>query len=128
MLDVLKERIQEGKVRYKVPATTQDLIPIQAVYGASGIFLVDNRYTQSFKFTDLNYMVSSYDNRTDICVKWSGIINTLDPEAITKITVYNRPIDPKDLDVGLYLEPERYPENKMLVQAGYDFNKIIECV
>lgn len=126
MLEVLKERIQEGKVRYKIPTTTQELIPIQAVYGASGIFLVDNRYTKSFKFTDLNYMVSSYENRTDICVKWSEIINTLDHEAITKITVYNRPIDPKDLDVGLYLDSERYPENKMLVQASYDFNKIID--
>ena len=126
MLEVLKERMKEGKISYKVPTNTQQWIPIQAVFGNTGIFKVDNRYTKSFKFTDLNYMVSSYEARTDICVKWSAIINSLDSEAITKITVYNRPIDPKDLDVGLYLDPDKYPDNKMMVQAATEFNRIID--
>ncbi len=126
MLNTLKDRLNEQKLGYRVPRSTQDRIPIQRIYGSSGIFLVDNRYTKSFKFKDINYMMSSYDYRVEICQKWAGIINALDVTAITKVTIFNRPTSIQDFDTGIYLQADDNRFNKSMMNVASEFNRIID--
>ena len=127
MLQSLKDRIKEGKVGYKVPKRTQDLIPIQRIFGSSGIFLVDNRFTKTFRFKDINYQMTSREYREDICIhKWASIINGMDDEAIIKITLFNRPTETTDIDDGIYIDTTDLHCSKMLMQAADEFNKLID--
>ena len=42
----------------KIPKTIQDVIPIQRIW-KDGIFLVEkNKYSYTFKFSDINYAVA----------------------------------------------------------------------
>ena len=126
MLQVVKDRLSESKNAYVVPKSTQDLIPIQAVCSDDGIFKVDNRYTKSYKITDINYRMAGYSQRQLICEKWYDIINSLDSEAIYQITIMNHPSHVEDVDDGVFIDTDRISNNKMLVQTATDFNSLIE--
>lgn len=123
MFDSFKERIKEGRVAYSAPKSVQDTIPIQRIITNDGLFLCDNRYTKSYKFTDINYKLANYETRLEICTKWSEIINSLDAQAITKITIYNRPFDVRDLGTGIFLETE--DANGLQNQVVSEVNSII---
>ena len=53
----LKKLEKEG---YHIPKRVQDVIPIQRIWD-DGIFLVGkNKYSLTFKFTDINYAVAFF--------------------------------------------------------------------
>ena len=64
-----------------------------------GIFLVGTRYSKTFKFTDINYMVASQEAQKKLFLAYAALINSLDCGATTKITLggkYARVIYLKD--------------------------------
>lgn len=71
-----------------MPRRVQDLIPIKCIWN-DGIFKVGNRFTKSYKFTDINYYVSSREDKESMFLKYSELLNSLDSGATTKITIYN---------------------------------------
>lgn len=61
-----------------VPKSVQDVIKIDAVY-SDGIFLTGKgRYSKTFKFTDINYAVSSKEDKEANFLRYSEILNALE--------------------------------------------------
>ena len=88
MMKTISRVLKQDKEKYKVPRRVQDLIPIKCIWN-DGIFKVGNRFTKSYKFTDINYYVSSREDKESLFLKYSELLNSLDSGATTKITIYN---------------------------------------
>lgn len=57
MIKTLKNLFKQDKERFVVPRGVQDVIPIKAIFD-DGIFQVGkDKYSKSYKFTDINYAV-----------------------------------------------------------------------
>ena len=59
MLKTIKSLFAQDKERFDIPKNVQDVIPSKTIYD-DGVFLAGkNKYSKSFKFTDINYAVAS---------------------------------------------------------------------
>ena len=62
MIKTLTNLLKQDKEKFVVPKGVQDCIPITAIYD-DGIFRVGkDKYSKSFKFTDINYAVASRED------------------------------------------------------------------
>ena len=118
--DQVKGLLQPQRKGFAVPKTAQDSVPVQRIY-EDGIFYANGHYSKCWRFHDINYSVSSHDAQLDMFMNYSAIINSLDTDATTKITVNNRPLDGKSLERSIYLQHNRDGLD------GYrdDYNRII---
>lgn len=48
---------RQERVKFKVPRSVQDAIPIRRIW-PDGIFQVGNQYSKSWSFTDINYAIA----------------------------------------------------------------------
>ena len=62
MMKSIRSILMQDKERYKIPKRVQDVIPIKRVW-TDGIFLVGNKYAKTWKFTDINYLVASREDK-----------------------------------------------------------------
>ncbi len=92
MIKTLKNTIKQDKERYTVPKTVRDLIPITRIWN-DGIFKVGNKFSKTYKFSDINYMVASREDKESMFLTYSELLNSLDSGATTKITINNRGIN-----------------------------------
>ena len=61
---------KKEKEGYFVPRTIQDTIPVNVVY-EDGIFRVGkDKYSKSFKFTDINYAVASKADKQEMFLSY----------------------------------------------------------
>ena len=103
MMKTIKTIMTQDKERYKVPRRVQDVIPISCIWN-DGIFRVGNKFAKSFKFTDINYMVASREDKEHMFLTYSELLNSLDSGATTKITIYNHRMNEADFE-GTSLMP-----------------------
>ena len=90
MIKTLNILLKQDKERFVVPKGVQDVIPVKAIYD-DGIFQVGrDKFTRSFKFTDINYAVASREDKEAMFLEYSELLNSLDSGATTKITINNR--------------------------------------
>ena len=87
MANSLKKLRQIEKIN--IPKSVQEALPIKQVF-EDGVFRCGNQYSKTFRFTDINYRVASKDDQTDMFLKYCDLINSLDTEAVTKLTINNR--------------------------------------
>ena len=82
--------LKREKERVKVPKSVQQAIPIKAIYG-DGIFEVGkNKFSKSFKFSDVNYAVVGQEDKEVMFLGYGGILNLLDSGSYPKLTIINR--------------------------------------
>lgn len=118
--------------RYTVPKTVHDYIPVSCVW-EDGIFKVGTMFTKTFRFTDINYTAQGREDKEDIFKDYSKLLNSLDSNATTKITINNHRQNRADFDRRI-LMPERLDAmldyrreyNDMLRQKIGDANGIIQ--
>ena len=92
----LRELKLKDKESFKIPKNIQDIIPISRIY-EDGIFLHDNnKYSKCFAFTDINYSVACLDDKKEMFLNYSELLNSLDSGATTKITMSNRRLNKYD--------------------------------
>ena len=89
MIKTLKISIKQDKEKYRVPRKVQDVIPISCIW-PDGIFKVGNKFSKTFRFTDINYQVASREDKESMFLTYSELLNSLDSGATTKITTNNR--------------------------------------
>jgi hypothetical protein len=92
MMKTLKSTVQQDREPYHIPRSIQDTIPINSIW-ADGIFRVGNKFSQTFRFTDVNYQVASGEDKEAMFRSYSALLNSLDSGATTKITIYNHPMN-----------------------------------
>ena len=104
MLNFKKTSAQD-KEHYTVPRTVTDYIPVSSVY-EDGIFRCGNKFTKSWKFADINYLVASRDDKEEMFLLYSELLNSLDTGATTKITINNKRMNRIDFEKNILL-PDR---------------------
>ena len=133
MIKTLKNLFKQDKERFVVPKGVQDVIPIKAIFD-DGIFQVGkDKYSKSYKFTDINYAVASREDKEAMFLEYSELLNSLDSGATTKITINNRRLNRLDFektiliplkDDGLNEYREEY--NRMLLEKATGANSIVQ--
>ncbi len=116
----------------KIPKTIQDVIPIQRIW-KDGIFLVEkNKYSYTFKLSDINYAVASKEDKEAMFLDYSELLNSFDNGATTKITVALRRVNKKEFEKNILLpfkedglDIYRHEYNQMLLSKALDSNGII---
>ena len=132
MLKTLMNLLKQDKEKYRVPRRVQDVIPIKRIW-KDGVFLVDNKYTKSFAFTDINYLVASKTDKQAMFLTYSELLNSLDAGATTKITINNRPLNRATFESSILMplrndQRDRYRReyNQMLLDKGTGANCITQ--
>lgn len=116
-----------------VPKSVQDVIRIDAVY-SDGIFMTGkDRYSKTFKFTDINYAVSSKEDKESHFLKFSEILNSLENGISSQITIINRKLKHNELKEIALLEKandnkDKYRKeiNDMLTMLANGANAIVQ--
>ena len=83
-----------NKEKFKVPKSTQDIIPIDTIY-KDGIFRMGNKYSKSYRFLDINYSIASKEEKMNLFLNYGELLNSFDSSTMIKITINNRKIDLK---------------------------------
>ena len=118
MIKTLRAISKQDKERFVVPKGVQDVIPVTAIY-SDGIFRIGkDKFTKTFKFTDINYAVASREDKEEMFLEYSELLNSFDSGATTKITINNRRLNRLDFEksiliplTGDYLVYRRYPRS-----------------
>lgn len=116
-----------------VPKSVQDVIRIDAVY-SDGIFMTGkDKYSKTFKFTDINYAVSSKEDKESHFLKYSEILNSLENGISSQITIINRKLKHNELKEIALLEKandnkDKYRKeiNDMLTMLANGANAIVQ--
>lgn len=86
MIKTLKNLFKQDKERFLIPNGVQDVIPIRKIYD-DGVFQVgDDKFSKTYKFTDINYAVASREDKETMFLEYSELLNSFDSGATTKIT------------------------------------------
>ena len=102
MIKTIKTMSKQEKERYTVPRKVQDVIPVRRIW-PDGIFLVGNKFSKTYKFSDINYLVASREDKESMFLTYSELLNSLDSGAVTKITINNRRMNQANFAFLLWL-------------------------
>lgn len=87
------ERLKkQEKEKIKIPNSAQDIIHVDVIY-KDGIFKIGNKFTKTYRFSDINFAIASKEEKEGMFLDYSELLNSLDSSTITKITINNRKID-----------------------------------
>ena len=132
-MKTLRNLFKQDKEKFEVPKGVQDVIPVTRIW-QDGIFLVGkNKYSKTYRFTDINYAVASKSDKEGMFLEYSELLNSFDTGATTKITIINRRLNKIDFektillkkaddDLGIYREEY----NKMLLDKATGANGITQ--
>ena len=98
MIKSLRNIMKQDKEKFKIPKSVQDTIPVRTIW-KNGIFLVgNNKYSKTYKFTDINYGTASDEDKKSIFLAYSELLNSFDSNATTKITIMTRKLNKHDFE------------------------------
>ncbi len=126
----IRKRKKEHK---RIPRSVQDAIPISTVY-EDGLFRVGkNQYSRTYKFEDINYQVASEADKETMFERYCALLNSLDSNATTKITINNRKLNQADFEKRIFIKEQddnlneyRREYNQMLLAKATAGNSIIQ--
>ena len=102
MIKTIKTMSKQEKERYTVPRKVQDVIPVRRIW-PDGIFLVGNKFSKTYKFSDINYLVASREDKESMFLTYSELLNSLDSGAVTKITINNRRMNKANFEQSILM-------------------------
>ena len=133
MIKTLQNIMSQDKEKFIIPKSVQQIIPIQTIWN-DGIFKIGkNKFSKTFKFTDINYCVLSKEDRKTMFKKYVAIVGSLDTTTTTKITVNNRHLNQDDFEKQILiplkedgLDIYRKEYNAMLLDKAMGTNRIVQ--
>ena len=132
MIKSIKAILAQDKEKFQVPRKVQDLIPIKNIW-PDGIFKVGNKFSKSFRFSDINYLVASREDKESMFLTYSELLNSLDSGATTKITINNHRLNRSDFEESILmpmkqdgLDEYRKEYNDMLLDKATGANGITQ--
>lgn len=102
LIKTLTQALKMDKEKFTVPKSVQQSLPIKRIW-PDGIFQVGNKYSKSFRFSDINYAIASKEDKTEMFLDYSDLLNALDSGATAKITLNNRRINKDEFERSLLL-------------------------
>ena len=132
MIKSIRTIMKQDKERYKVPRKVQDAIPIRRIW-PDGIFQVGNKFTKMYRFTDINYLVASREDKESMFLTYSELLNSLDSGATTKLTIYNHRQNRASFEKSILMQMKedgldqyRKEYNQMLLDKATGANGIMQ--
>ncbi len=133
MINIFKNFFKIDKEKYSVPKSVQDAIPVKCIWN-DGIFMVEkNKYSKTYKFSDINYAVSNKEDKERMFLKYSEILNSLDSGATSKLSIVNRRINEIKFEKSMLLKEAddklneyRKDYNDMLLNEATSSNGMIQ--
>ena len=132
MIKTIKTMSKQEKERYTVPRKVQDVIPVRRIW-PDGIFLVGNKFSKTYKFSDINYLVASREDKESMFLTYSELLNSLDSGAVTKITINNRRMNQANFETSILMPMQgdfrdeyRGDYNQMLLDKATGENCIMQ--
>ena len=95
MIKTLQAAQKQEKLKMKLPKSVQQAIPIQRIW-PDGTFQFSSKFSQTVRFSDINYAIASKADKTQMFLGYSELLNALDTGAATKITIHNRRMNRQD--------------------------------
>ena len=133
MIKTLKNSNHQEKEKFKIPKSAQQAVPIQIIY-PDGIFCIGkNKYSKTFRFTDINYAVAGREDKEAMFLEYSELLNSFDSGATTKLTINNRRLNRADFEKSILipmkedgLDIYRKEYNQMLLDKATGTNSMIQ--
>ena len=132
MIKTIKTMSKQEKERYTVPRKVQDVIPVRRIW-QDGVFLVGNKFSKSYRFSDINYLVASREDKESMFLTYSELLNSLDSGAVTKITINNRRMNKANFETSILMPMQedfrdeyRKEYNQMLLDKATGANGITQ--
>lgn len=133
MIRTLTNFLKQDKESFLVPICVQECVPIHEIY-EDGIFKIGKeKFSKTFKFTDINYAVSGRKDKEKMFLGYSEILNSLDSGTNTKITINNRSLNTKSFEndviipfAGDDLDVYRLEYNNFLINNVAENNAITQ--
>lgn len=98
MIKTLKTITKQEKEGFFIPRGVQDIIPVRRIY-EDGIFQVGrNKFSKMYQFEDINYYVASKEDKEVMFLSYCELLNSLDSNATTKLTINNRRMNRVDFE------------------------------
>ena len=132
MMKSIRTLLKQAKERYRVPRRVQDVIPIRRIW-QDGIFMSGGKFAKTWKFSDINYLVASREDKESMFLTYSELLNSLDSGAETKITINNRKMQKSDFETSILMpmqgdgrDPFRKEYNDNLLNKALNANGIFQ--
>ena len=133
MMKTLVTLFKQDKEKFVIPKGVQDILPVNGIY-EDGIFKHGrDKFSKSFKFTDINYAVASREDKEAMFLEYSEVLNALDSGATTKLTINNRKLNHLDFEETILipykedgLDEYREEYNQMLVNQATGANSSVQ--
>ena len=118
----ISDLLKKDKEKFVIPKGVQDIIPIQRIW-EDGIFLVGrNKYSKTFGFTDINYIVASEEDKEEMFLDYMQMLNSFESETFIKFTILNSKIDNIEIENNIKIENA----HDRLDRFRKEYNKLIE--
>ena len=132
-MKTIRSLFKKDKAEFYIPKSIQDTIPITRIW-KDGIFLMGkNKYSKTYKFTDINYAVASRNDKEAMFLNYSELLNSFDSSSTSKITILNRRLNRIDFEKNILLSMandglDKYREeyNKMLIEQATNSSSMIQ--
>ena len=126
MIKTLKNLLKQDKERYTVPRKVRRI-------WKDGIFMTGGKFAKTYKFTDINYLVASREDKESMFLTYSELLNSLDSGATTKITINNRRLNKANFEQSILMplrgdfrDEYRREYNQMLLDKATGANGIVQ--
>lgn len=118
----LSDLLKKDKEKFIIPKGVQDTIPVQRIW-EDGIFLVGrNKYSKTFGFTDINYIVASEEDKEEMFLDYMQMLNSFESDTFIKFTILNSKIDNIEIENNIKIENA----HDRLDKFRKEYNKLIE--
>lgn len=121
MIKSLHNMLKQDRERFDVPSSVQQAIPIRRIW-PDGIFQVGNKFSKCIRFSDINYAIASKEDKTEMFLDYSELLNSLDSGATTKITINNKRINKNDFERSILI-PEH--DGDRLDEYRGEYNRML---
>lgn len=132
MMKTIKTMMKQDREKYSVPKRVQDTIPVTCIWN-DGIFRAGGKFSKTFRFSDINYMVASREDKEQMFLIYSELLNSLDSSATTKITICNHKMNEADFEDSSLMPMQedgrdeyRNEYNKMLLDKAVNADGIMQ--
>ncbi len=107
-----KNKTQDGKI---LPKTAQDTIPYINAYRSGIIESKPGYFTKSYKLTDINFRVASYEDQEKIFDKYKEFLASLGADTDLQIVINNRNEDENSIidSIMCKMEADEYNEYRV---------------
>ena len=120
------------KAAVRIPKSAQQTIPIRRIY-KDGIWVVGGKFSRTWHFTDINYSVADEEDKRDMLIGYCALEKALPTDAITKISIVNKRLNPKEFQKEMLLPSKqdgqdnyRSEYNRMMLDKAAEGNSIIQ--